>query len=102
MVLYLSSVSAEDQMAKGTPEDMKKGMQPWVDWFAKCGSAIVDQGNPTGHAKWMGKASPTHVAGYTIMQANSIDDVIKMLEGHPHLMMGPEAGIEVNEIMPIM
>ena len=32
LILYASEKSAEEQMS-ASPEDMKKGMQPWLDWY---------------------------------------------------------------------
>ncbi len=29
LVLYMSPVSAEEQMQNASPEDMQKGMEPW-------------------------------------------------------------------------
>jgi hypothetical protein len=40
------------------------------------------------------------VAGYSILEAGSADEVESILFGHPHLSM-PGASIEVLEIIPI-
>jgi hypothetical protein len=40
MILYMAPVSAEQQM-NVSPEEMKKGMEPWMVWFKKAGMAIV-------------------------------------------------------------
>ena len=47
MILYMAPVSAEAQM-KVSPEEMKKGMEPWNAWYKKCGKTIVDFGAPLG------------------------------------------------------
>ena len=39
----------EAQMKARSPEDMKKGMEPWMAWFEKCGKSIVDNGNMVGN-----------------------------------------------------
>ena len=51
MVLYMAPVAAEVQM-NVSPEEMKKGMEPWNAWYKKYGKAIVDMGAPLerGHA----------------------------------------------------
>ncbi len=46
MILYMAPVSAEAQM-NVSPEEMNKGMEPWMAWFKKCEKAIVDQGAAT-------------------------------------------------------
>ena len=43
----MAPVAAEVQM-NVSPEEMKKGMEPWMAWYKKCGKAIVDQGAPLG------------------------------------------------------
>jgi hypothetical protein len=104
MILYLSPVSAEQQM-NVSPEEMKKGMEPWLAWYKKGGKAIVDMGAPLAKGICVDKKGSskgqTQVTGYTIMQAKDLDAVKAMLADHPHLMM-PKASIEVFEMMPMM
>jgi hypothetical protein len=40
------------------------------------------------------------VAGYSILEAGSADEVETILDGHPHLTM-PGASIEILEIIPM-
>jgi len=47
MILHVAPVSAEVQM-NVSPEEVKKGMEPWNAWYKKCGKAIVDFGAPLG------------------------------------------------------
>jgi hypothetical protein len=103
MILYMAPVSAETQM-NVSPEDMKKGMEPWMAWFKKIGKALVDQGGPLGNgmhftAKGNSKGQ-TEVTGYSIVQAENMEAIKKMLTNHPHLMM-PKASIEVLEMLPM-
>jgi hypothetical protein len=103
MVLYMAPVAAEVQM-NVSPEEMKKGMEPWMAWYKKCGKAIVDMGTPLGKGTSFSKKgsskSQTQVTGYSIIQAKDIEAVKAMLTDHPHLMM-PKASIEVLEMMPM-
>lgn len=46
IVLYHASEDAAKKMASATPEEMKAGMEPWMAWAKKCGSALVDFGTP--------------------------------------------------------
>jgi hypothetical protein len=101
MVLYMAVVAAEEQM-NVSPEEMKKGMEPWVAWYKKYGKAIVDQGTPLGKGicvdnKGSSKGK-TQITGYSIIQAEDIDTAKAMIVDHPHLMM-PKASIEVLEMM---
>ena len=54
MVLYMAPVAAEEQM-NVSPEEMKKGMEPWNAWYKKCGKAIVDMGAPLGKGMCLDK-----------------------------------------------
>ena len=99
----MAPVAAEVQM-NVSPEEMKKGMEPWMAWYKKCGKAVVDQGAPLGKGACMDKKgvvkSQTQVTGYSIVQAKDLEAAKAMVTDHPHLMM-PKAGIEVLEIMPM-
>jgi hypothetical protein len=101
MILYMAPVSAESQM-NVSPEEMKKGMEPWNAWYKKCGKAIVDMGTPLGMGACVDKKgtakSQSQVTGYSIVQAKDLDAAKAMLTDHPHLMM-PKASIEVFEMM---
>jgi hypothetical protein len=104
MVLYTAPVSAEQQM-NVSPEEMQKGMQPWFDWFARVGSAMVDQGMPLGNGTSItndaSKPSDLKVAGYSIIEADDMSKAKELLAGHPHLSFVPGAGIEVFEYLPL-
>ena len=104
MILYMAPVAAEVQM-NVSMQEMKKGMEPWLAWYKKCGKAIVDQGAPLGRGMCIDKKGVaktlTQVTGYSIVQAKDIDAVKAMVADHPHLMM-PKASIEVLEVMPMM
>jgi hypothetical protein len=103
MVLYMAPVAAEEQM-NVSPEEMKKGMEPWNAWYKKCEKAIVDFGAPLGKGMSFTKKTSfkgqTQVTGYSIVQAKDMDAVKAILTDHPHLMT-PKASIEVLEIMPM-
>jgi hypothetical protein len=103
MILYMAPVSAEQQM-NVSPEEQKKGMEPWNAWFKKQGKAIVDMGAPLGMGMhFTEKASSkgkTEITGYTIVQAEDMEAVKTMVNEHPHFML-PKATIEVFEVMPM-
>ncbi|MFN0064335.1 MAG: hypothetical protein ACKVPX_17640 [Myxococcaceae bacterium] len=104
IVLYQAPVSAIEQMAKANAEQSKAGMDAWMSWAKKAGSAIVDLGMPLGNGSSVGKGSvsksTTTVAGFSILQADSMNAVTRVLDGHPHLTM-PGATIEVLEGLPL-
>src|SRR4051794_3205040 len=104
MVLYRAPLASFDQMMKATPEQQRSGMDAWMAWSKKAGSAIVDLGAPLGKTLKVTPtgASPTRndLGGYSILQAESKEALAETLKGHPHFMM-PEGSIEVVELMPM-
>ncbi len=102
LVLYRSSVSAIDQMAKATPEEAQAGMDAWMTWARQAGPAIVDLGQPVQPANRVGSgatsASESHLGGFSILQAESPQALDRVLTNHPHLM-GPGNWIDVHEFL---
>ena len=100
MVLYRSSTSARDQMASASPEQMKAGMEAWMQWAGKAGDAVVDLGAPLAPAAQVGSGSSDagEISGFSIMQADSAGALGGVLDGHPHLSV-PGNSIEVLEML---
>jgi hypothetical protein len=105
MVLYLATISAQEQMQNMSAEDMKKGMEPWMEWAKKCGENLVDFGTPLINGQRLTKSgsspSDSNIAGYSVLQANDIEGAKALLEGHPHLKWMEGAGIDVFELAPM-
>lgn len=105
LILYHSTVSARDQMARATPEQMKAGMEAWMAWANSAKGAIVDLGSPLGNVVTVtspphGNPSGSTIGGFSVLQADSKEAVLKTLAGHPHFH-APGASIEVLEFMPM-
>jgi len=104
LVIYGSPISAREQMASATPEQAKAGMAAWMAWSQKAGKAIVDLGAPLGSSATVagGKAtdSKSEISGFSILQAESRDALLAILDGHPHFKM-PGGTIEVHEFLPL-
>jgi hypothetical protein len=96
LVLYLSSVSAKDQMAGSSPEQAQKGMELWMAWMKKAGSAIVDGGAPLSPAG----SGNAKLGGYSVLQAESQKALMALLEEHPH-RHAPGASIEAYEFQKL-
>jgi len=105
MVIYIVSKEAMEKMKNTTPEEKKKGMEPWKAWMEKCGNALVDGGSPLGKVQIVTSSGSEQgkddVGGYSILQAESMDDAVKLLEGHPHLAWAEGCDINVYEMMPM-
>jgi hypothetical protein len=102
MVLYRSSVPAQEQMAAASPEQAQEGMAAWMRWAEKAGPAVVDLGSPLGGSQLLPAGADaqagTPIAGFSVLEADSGDDVAKLLDDHPHLQ-APGAAIEVLEYL---
>ena len=101
LLLYRSSRSAAEQMANATPEQAQAGMNQWMSWAGRVGGAMLDMGSPTNHVGSVGQspAADSVIGGYSILEADSFEGLKALLEGHPHLQMGPDAGIDVLELL---
>jgi hypothetical protein len=101
LVLYRAPVSAADQMAAATAEQAKAGMDAWMQWAGRAGSAIVDMGAPVQSVAHLnGGALPGHIGGFGVVQAESQLGAKQLFDGHPHLSM-PGASIEVLELLAL-
>ena len=103
LVLYNAPMSAAEQMASATREQMQAGMDAWMAWAQRTGEALVDFGVPLGSSKTVAPDSvsegTSQATGYSILQADSLDAAAKMVQEHPHLQT-PGAKIEVLELLP--
>ena len=62
----------------------------WTEWFAEIGASIVDSGNPFGEGREVTSDGARDLplesgstTGYTIVEAESIDDAEKLLSNCP-------------------
>jgi hypothetical protein len=100
LVLYESSIPPREMMAQATPEQMQSGMEAWMSWSGKAGDAVVDLGSPVAAGPTVGGAGGNErVSGFSILQADSEDDVKKLLEDHPHLQAPGDPSIAVYEVL---
>lgn len=105
MLLYRISNLADDWTPNADPAQADKIMDLWMAWFGKCGAAVVDGGSPLGNGQTVtpsgnSSSQAPYVAGYSIMQGDSIDQIKALLDGHPHLMSAGNS-IEVLEVFPM-
>lgn len=78
-------------------------MQQWQAWSASLGDAVVDPGMPVGPSMTVTKegfiegGGSNPLSGITIIQADSIEDAMKMAQSCPHIDLN--GTIEVAEAM---
>jgi hypothetical protein len=105
IVLYHAPASSMGKMKNMSPEEMKKGMEPWMKWAKQCGKGLVDLGSPLGNGQKLSSKgssrSNREVVGYSVLQAKDMDAAKGMLKEHPHLKWAGQCEIEVHESMPM-
>ena len=104
MTKYLFIYKAPASMVPSSPEAQEAAMAAWGSWMEKVGAQMVDPGNPVGtswtvnaHGAKVGGNTPP-VMGYSILEADSIEEACKLAEGNPMLEGGE---IEVTPIVPM-
>ncbi len=75
-----------------------------MDWAGRAGEHLIDFGAPVGRGKHISQSgvtdAPAGVGGYSFLEAESVDEAVTMMDGHPHLM-APDASIQVYEVLSI-
>ena len=102
VVIYYSNEEARAEAAQMTPEAQAKGMEKWYAWNTKLGNQMVDFGAPLApalHLNQKGDWSPSTktVSGYSIVQAESLENAKALFDDHPHLSWAKGSTIEVHE-----
>ncbi len=82
-----------------TPEEGEKVMQAWMSWLGGLGDSVTDTGNPFGASTALRSGGPGATAsgasGYSIVEADSLDDATKKADGCPILASG--GAVEIFE-----
>lgn len=90
-----------------TDEEIAEVMKAWGAWYESLGDAVADPGNPTSAAKKIdvnGNVSDGPVGimytGYTILNANSLNEAVEMAKRCPVLEGGSEISVfETSDVM---
>ena len=83
-----------------TEAEQAQVMQAWSDWLGAAGDKLVDGGAPLGQKKSIAPDGAVSdgggaITGYSIVEAETIDDAITFAKGCPHLAAG--GTVEVSE-----
>jgi len=104
IVIYHAPSSVLEKWQTMSPEQHKQGMEEWMEWAKGCASALLDMGTPLVNGQKLSGSdslpSKRDVVGYSILQADSMDEAKKLLMDHPHLKQENGCDIEVYEAMP--
>ena len=81
---------------QGSPE----AMQAWNAWFDQLGEQLVERGNPVFSRTSLGECVPgTALGGYTLIQADSLQEATTLAKSCPILTEG--GGVEIGELTPL-
>ena len=98
MIKYLYIYSGANQPS--SQEAVQAKMAAWMAYFERIGPALVDHGAPLmPGATLLGSAESSGATGFSIIQAESMEQALALTAGHPHLNNG--GGIEVLEYAPM-
>ena len=81
-----------------TEEEQKRVMDAWMAWFGGLGDSVVDAGNPFGASASVGGGSTSGLTGYSILNADNLDDALGKAGGCP-ILDGGNGGVEVYETL---
>lgn len=106
ILTYHAPVDAAWRTAESTPEEMEAGMKAWMAWAEKCGNKLVDFGTPLGNGVTMkaggsGEDSMSTIIGYSILQAESMEEARELCKDHPHLEWNAACEIVLHESLPV-
>jgi hypothetical protein len=99
---------AAEQTTPPSPEEMQSFLAMWGEWFAQCGTAIVDGGDaqaPTGRVLQGGSVvsdgpyveGKEILGGYSVVQAESYEAAVEIAKQCPIAKIG--GSIEIREFM---
>jgi hypothetical protein len=82
-----------------TPEAQAEAMTAWMNWFGELGTAMVDGGAPFGPSTTLGDGPNSNLSGYSIIEADTLDDAAAKARGCP--VLGSGGSIDVYETLPV-
>jgi len=84
------------------PELMEQAKAAFGAWVAEAGDAVVDPGAPLHMVTQVSSGSatvPVEVGGYSIIQADSPDAAVAVLQSHPYVARG--GTLQLNQILEV-
>lgn len=103
MLIYKGEAT---DMSEMTPEQGAEVMAKWQAWMGTIGEGLADVGSPFGPGSSKvddGSAgSAASLTGYSIIEADSMEDAHAKADGHPYLSEGQgNYAIDIYELMPV-
>jgi hypothetical protein len=84
-----------------TPPDASH--EGWPEWFSNLGDKLVERGSPMADGLALlgdgsTKSSTAQLNGYSVIQADDLDQALSLVGVHPYLNLGDEYSIEIHSI----
>ncbi len=75
----------------------------WPEWFANLGDRLTDRGSPMAdgrvlHGDGITSGSTTRLNGYSIVQAEDMKDLLRLVKDHPYQALGGDYSIEAYSL----
>ncbi|MBT8161873.1 MULTISPECIES: YciI family protein [Arthrobacter] len=89
-------------MGHPTPEMMEASRQAFFSWVETTGGAVTDPGAPVNFVAQLAAGEPApaaEIAGYTIIQAESLDAARALLAEHPFIARG--GTLQISECLGV-
>ncbi len=75
-----------------TPEERQQEMAAWMSWMGGLGEALLDGGAPFAGSTALSSSgrgdASSGLTGYSVLQADSLDDAASKSQGCPHIKAG--------------
>lgn len=103
MYLYRGPQMDPSQVTK---EEMDGIMAHWGRWMDKIGKSLVDMGTPMVNGLSVvdngGENGAADIAGYSVVEAESMEEAKELLDGHPHLSQDQGVySVDIFELRPV-
>jgi hypothetical protein len=71
------------------PEQAQQAVAAFGAWLGRAGKAVLDPGAPLRIATKVGSGSTDDpIGGYSVIEADSVDGAVSILESHPFVSRG--------------
>lgn len=102
MMIYKGEAT---DMADMTEEQGAEVLSKWQSWMGKVGGSLTDVGSPFGPGRSIADNGSIRDAigltGYSIVEADNLEDATALTDGHPYLSEGQgNYSVELFELMP--
>jgi hypothetical protein len=84
-----------------TPPDTSH--EGWPEWFSGLGDKLAERGSPMAdglalRSDGSTKSSTAQLNGYSVIQADDLDQALSLVSTSPYLTLGDEYSIEIHSI----